>query len=95
MGERPRDCSLDRIDPKGNYERKNCRWADKDTQATNKSVVKKYSFEGKLLTAGQIAKEIGVASSTFSKRIAELSLAETIKQCRTIAKSRKKRVSRS
>lgn len=36
MGDKPApDFSLDRIDPFGNYEPSNCRWADKVTQSRN------------------------------------------------------------
>jgi hypothetical protein len=36
MGERPDGMTLDRIDPGGNYEAANCRWADAETQQANK-----------------------------------------------------------
>jgi hypothetical protein len=34
---RPTNETLDRIDPKGNYTPKNCRWADATIQANNKN----------------------------------------------------------
>lgn len=36
MGERPEEMTLDRIDVNGNYEPGNCRWADDETQRSNK-----------------------------------------------------------
>ncbi len=56
MGLRPVSTSLDRIDPKGNYEPDNCRWADLTTQANNKTTNKYISFAGVVKTETQWAR---------------------------------------
>lgn len=51
MGDRPDGCTLDRIDPYGNYGPDNCRWADRATQSSNRRV----PVNGMKLTAGRVS----------------------------------------
>lgn len=61
MGPRPSPKhSLDRIDPDGNFERGNCRWALPSVQARNKRNVRWYAFEGQRLILADLASRLGI-----------------------------------
>ena len=63
VGPRPNSLSLDRIDPFGNYEPTNVRWADAKTQARNKKETKvvAHPITGKPIKAAELAEELGVS----------------------------------
>lgn len=69
MGERPIGTTLDRIDPKGNYEPSNCRWADWITQENNRRNNRKFLYEGEQLTLAQISRKYGISRSNLANKI--------------------------
>lgn len=69
MGERPPGLTLDRIDPNGNYEPSNCRWATYYEQSVNRRNSRFISFQGKTLTLSQWASELGMSQGCLSQRI--------------------------
>ena len=69
MGERPPGTTLDRINPYGNYEPGNCRWADNHTQAINKTNSRYITFNGVTKHISEWSKETGIKRSTISARL--------------------------
>lgn len=69
MGERPAGMTLDRIDPFGDYCPENCRWADIETQANNKTNSVKYFYGGELLSLYQIARKYDISRSNLANKI--------------------------
>ena len=61
MGPKPYPTySLDRIDPNGDYEPGNCRWASPSVQARNKRNVRWYDFRGERLILAEVAARLGI-----------------------------------
>ena len=60
--------TLDRINPEGNYEPDNCRWADWVTQGNNRSNNVFIMFEGEEMTKAEAARKIGISSQLLQYR---------------------------
>jgi hypothetical protein len=69
MGVRPEGTTLDRINPYGNYEPSNCRWADNHTQAINKTNSIYLTFNGETKHISEWSKITGIKRITISARI--------------------------
>jgi len=61
--------SLERIDPNGNYERKNCRWASKAEQARNRRTTQRVTYEGKDCSLAALAERHSIALPTLRARL--------------------------
>ena len=69
MGIRPKGTTLDRIDPYGNYEPNNCRWADDYVQENNRTNNVFYMIDNQRLTLTQIARKFGISRSNLANKI--------------------------
>ena len=74
--------TLDRIDGKGDYTPENCRWADRETQACNRSNGYKITAFGQTLSLSQWARKTGKTRDEIKHRIEEMGmLPEQALQC--------------
>jgi hypothetical protein len=85
VGKRPsRRHTLDRIDPDGNYEPGNVRWATKSVQNSNKSGFI-YELDGERFTLYEKAAELKIHPGALRKRISRLLLKYSLEEARRIA----------
>lgn len=63
------ECTLDRINPNGNYEPSNCRFVDMKTQQRNRRNNRLIEYNGETHCMKEWADIAGIAYGTFQKRI--------------------------
>jgi len=68
MGPRPFKMSLDRIDPNGDYEPSNCRWATASEQARNGRRKRMIEIEGVAYHVAELAEKHGINMRTIAVR---------------------------
>lgn len=61
--------TIDRIDNERGYEPNNCRWATAMQQSRNRKYVRRFEFNGELLTVREIAERVGINKYTLFQRL--------------------------
>jgi len=69
MGEQGPQDQLERINNDGDYEPSNCRWASHLEQMNNTSHSRRFEFNGKFLTVGELARLAGIRYNTMYGRL--------------------------
>lgn len=62
-------CTLDRIDPNGDYQPNNCRWVSFKTQERNRTNNHKLLYNGKEYTISELAEIAGISWECLYSRI--------------------------
>ncbi len=78
MGERPSGHVIDRIDPKGNYEPKNCRWITYKESAIHRSSTKWVMKFGNRVLLSEAAAQFGVCYITLKRFLAQHNLGNDV-----------------
>lgn len=74
MGERPKGMTLDRESNALGYNKDNCRWATRQTQAENRHHVKFYEHDGQSRTLADWSQVTGVSRTTLYRKVVDLGI---------------------
>lgn len=69
MGDCPPGKSIDRINTRGNYSPKNCRWATVIEQSWNKRTTIRLRVNGEILTTGEASNKYGISKRLIRQRL--------------------------